>query len=125
MTREESETLQRAARLVRTLADVENAYISDGWLTVGLILSPLDPIEIREVADWVATFAQNRSGTDSGRGHEKSPPNDGTPLSGSDGTVREDPPSPSATVTTLGPLTAESTAPTPPPYDWENDPAFA
>lgn len=116
---DETQRLEHAARLVRTLADVENAYVTDGWLTVGLILSPLDPIEIREVADWVANFAQTRSGTDSDRGYEKSPPDDGTPLSGSDGTVREDPPSPSAVVTTSDPLIARSTAPT--LYDWETE----
>lgn len=115
---EETQRLEHAARLLRTLAEVENAYVSDGWLTVGLLLSPLDPVEIREVADWVATYAQVRSGTDSDRGEEKCPPDDGTPPMGSDGTVRADPPSPSALVTTPGgPPAAGSSA----PYDWETE----
>jgi len=119
---EEARILEHAARLLRVLVNVERAYIEgDGWLKVGLILSPLDPIEIREVAEWVADFAQTRSGTDSASGEEKSPPSVRTPT-GSDGDdAREDSPSPSASVTTLVSPDAESTAPTPPPYDWETE----
>lgn len=118
---DEAQTLDHAARLIRTLGHVERAYVEDGWLKVGLILSALDPVEIREVAEWVAIYAQTRSGTDSDRGEETSPPSVRTPSSGSmgsDGSTREDPPSPSALATSPNdPLAAGATA----PYDWETE----
>lgn len=114
----DAQTLAHAARLVRTLADIENAYVTDAsWLKVGLILSPLDPIEIREVADWVARYAQDledRDGSIDGAREEVGRGTDGQ----SSSTTTLPPPlrHDSAQVEPLT-VAAESTV----PYDWETE----
>lgn len=111
----ETETLAHAARLLRTLRDVEHAYVTDGWLTVGLILSPLDPVEIGEVADWIDGYAQEvRDGPIRGAREESRRGTDGQSSSTTDS-----PPPPRDDSAQVAPLksAAESTV----PYDWETE----